>query len=142
MATLADARRKQESRSKRSRAQDARQTSKKVVQPTDKKGVASWLKNSGRRSDIRGIDSAGSGRAVAKPKTTTAAAFRERKDWIVSWKQNGYKNRRYDKNLSWSGAQRVAQTLRGYNSVSDIRISYPGATKTVWSPRAKAYVRK
>lgn len=71
MPTLADALRKQKSRSARARAQDARKTSKRVVQPTNKKGVASWIKNNGRRTDIRGIDTAGSGRAPAKAKTTT-----------------------------------------------------------------------
>jgi len=69
---------RQKQRSRRARAIDAAQTSKKVVQPTDKKGLTKWLKKGGRRSDIRGIDTAGAGRAPARPKTT---AKRKRKAW-------------------------------------------------------------
>jgi len=75
---LSTAVKRQRLRTRRARAIDAAQTSKKVIQPTDKKGIAKWLKKGGRRSDIRGIDTAGAGRAPARPK---APAKRKRQAW-------------------------------------------------------------
>jgi len=65
---------RQKMRSRRARGVDAAQTSRKVVQPTDKKGLARWLKTGGRRVDVRGIDTAGAGRAPARAKRSTARA--------------------------------------------------------------------